>query len=141
MLYRNIITVGSQIFIQHINTLCGQNVEFFNVKPGGTYSYHYALKRCSDFRFLFSSVSTKIFYAFNTLIMRAACRSVFPTKIMKHCRRLRTSLLYPTLKRKVTQIKTVAFYRIYRGQLGTDSSSILPGRHEVWICKFCVDSR
>ena len=44
MLYREIIAVSSQIHTKHINTLCGQNVEFVNVKPGGTYSYHWALK-------------------------------------------------------------------------------------------------
>jgi hypothetical protein len=27
-----------------INTLCAQNSEYFNVKAGGTYSYHYALR-------------------------------------------------------------------------------------------------
>jgi hypothetical protein len=32
MLYREIITLGSQIHTKHINTLCGQNVEFLNVK-------------------------------------------------------------------------------------------------------------
>jgi hypothetical protein len=32
MLYRGIIAVWSQIHKKHINTLCGQNVEFFNVK-------------------------------------------------------------------------------------------------------------
>ena len=32
MLYREIITVCSQIHTKHINTLCGQNVELFNVK-------------------------------------------------------------------------------------------------------------
>ena len=32
MLYREIIAVGSQIHTKHINTLCGQNVEFVNVK-------------------------------------------------------------------------------------------------------------
>jgi hypothetical protein len=31
MLYREIIYVCSQIHAKHINTLCGQNVEFFNV--------------------------------------------------------------------------------------------------------------
>jgi hypothetical protein len=31
MLYREIIAVCSQKYIQHINTLHGQNVEFFNV--------------------------------------------------------------------------------------------------------------
>jgi hypothetical protein len=36
MLYREIIAVCSQIHTQHINTLCGQNVEFFTVKPGAT---------------------------------------------------------------------------------------------------------
>jgi hypothetical protein len=38
MLYREIIAVCSEIHTKHINTLCGQNVEFVNVKPGGTYS-------------------------------------------------------------------------------------------------------
>ena len=32
MLYREIIAVCSQIHTKHINTLCGQNVELFNVK-------------------------------------------------------------------------------------------------------------
>jgi len=45
MPYREIIAVCSQIHTKHINTLCGQNVEFFNVKPGGTYGYLWALKR------------------------------------------------------------------------------------------------
>jgi hypothetical protein len=44
MLYREIIAVCSQIHTKHINTLCGQNVEFLSVKPGGTYSDHWALK-------------------------------------------------------------------------------------------------
>jgi hypothetical protein len=44
MLYREIIAVCSEIHTKHINTLCGQNVEFVNVKPGGTYSNHWALK-------------------------------------------------------------------------------------------------
>ena len=33
MLYREIIAVCSQIHTKHINTLCGQNVEFRKVKP------------------------------------------------------------------------------------------------------------
>ena len=36
---------------KHINTLCGQNVEFFNVKPVGTYTNHWAWrlkKLCND---------------------------------------------------------------------------------------------
>jgi len=33
MFYREIIAVCSEIHTKHINTLCGQNVEFVNVKP------------------------------------------------------------------------------------------------------------
>jgi hypothetical protein len=43
MLYSEIIAVCSQIHTTHTNTLCGQNAEFANVKPGGTYSNHWAL--------------------------------------------------------------------------------------------------
>jgi len=32
MLYREIMAVCSQIHKEHINTLCGQNVELLNVK-------------------------------------------------------------------------------------------------------------
>jgi hypothetical protein len=32
MLYREIVVVCSQIHTKQINTLCGQNVEFVNVK-------------------------------------------------------------------------------------------------------------
>ena len=32
MLYREIIAVSSEIHTEHINTLCGQNVEFVNVE-------------------------------------------------------------------------------------------------------------
>jgi len=32
MLYREIVTVCSQIHTKHINTLCGQNVELLNIK-------------------------------------------------------------------------------------------------------------
>jgi hypothetical protein len=32
MLYSEIIAVCSQIHTKHINALCGQNVELFNVK-------------------------------------------------------------------------------------------------------------
>jgi hypothetical protein len=44
MLYSEIIAVCSQIHTKHINTVCGQNVEFVNVKHGGKYSNHWALK-------------------------------------------------------------------------------------------------
>jgi hypothetical protein len=44
MLYREIIVVCSQIHTKHINTMCGQNVEFVDVKPGGIFSDHWAVK-------------------------------------------------------------------------------------------------
>jgi hypothetical protein len=37
MLYREIIAVCSEIHTKHINTLCGQNIEFVSVKPGDIY--------------------------------------------------------------------------------------------------------
>jgi len=40
MLYREIIAVCSEIHRKHIYTLCGQNVGFFSIKPGGNYSNH-----------------------------------------------------------------------------------------------------
>jgi hypothetical protein len=42
--YKEIIAVSSQIHTKHIYTLCGQNVGFLNVKPGGAYSDHWDLK-------------------------------------------------------------------------------------------------
>jgi hypothetical protein len=50
MLYSEIITVCSEIHTKHINTLCGQNVEFVNVKPGGAYSNHWTFKGYSTKR-------------------------------------------------------------------------------------------
>jgi hypothetical protein len=44
MLYKPKADVCSDIHTKHINTVCGQNVEFVNVKPGGTYSNHWALE-------------------------------------------------------------------------------------------------
>ena len=40
MLYSEIIAVCFQIHIKHLNTLCGQNVEFFIVKCFGKYRNH-----------------------------------------------------------------------------------------------------
>jgi len=37
MLCKEIIAVCSDSHTKHINTLCGQNGELLNVKPGGTY--------------------------------------------------------------------------------------------------------
>jgi hypothetical protein len=46
MLYREIISVCSQIHTKHKQkkTILGQRVEMLNVKRGGTYSDHWALK-------------------------------------------------------------------------------------------------
>ena len=44
VLNREIIAVSSEINIKHINTLCGQNVEYVNFRTGGTYSDHRVLK-------------------------------------------------------------------------------------------------
>jgi len=38
------MAVGSEIHTKHSSKLCGQNIEFMNVKPGGTYSNHWALE-------------------------------------------------------------------------------------------------
>ena len=38
MLYREIIAVCSEIHTKHINTVCGRNVGFVNVKPSATCS-------------------------------------------------------------------------------------------------------
>ena len=38
MLYSEIIAVSSEIHTKHINTLCGQNVEFVCVLPGDSFS-------------------------------------------------------------------------------------------------------
>ena len=43
MLYREIIAVCSQIRTEHVNTLCGQNVELLNVKTDGISVKHWAL--------------------------------------------------------------------------------------------------
>ena len=48
MLYGEIIAVCYEIRTKHIKALCGQKVEFVNVKPGGTSSNHWAVKRKYD---------------------------------------------------------------------------------------------
>jgi hypothetical protein len=45
MLCREIIAVCSEIHTKHINTLCGQNVEFVNVKSGGLYLKNQSVPR------------------------------------------------------------------------------------------------
>ena len=43
MLYKETIAVCSQVRTKHMNTLCGQNIEFLYVRPSGTKSNHKAL--------------------------------------------------------------------------------------------------
>jgi len=54
MIYREIITVYSLIHTQPVNALCVRNVLGLNVKRGGTYSNHRALKREHEFHSLFA---------------------------------------------------------------------------------------
>jgi len=44
MLYSETIAVCSEIRTENISALCRLNEELLNVKPGGTYSNHWALK-------------------------------------------------------------------------------------------------
>jgi hypothetical protein len=44
MLYKEIIAVCSEVNTEHINVLCGQNVNFLNVKLGGSFINHWDLK-------------------------------------------------------------------------------------------------
>jgi len=48
MPYKEIIAVCSQIHTKHINTVCGQNVEFVDVKAGGTYRNHWVFLRIDE---------------------------------------------------------------------------------------------
>jgi hypothetical protein len=49
MLFRKIIAVHYGNHTKAINTLCGQYAELFNVKEGGTYSYHCAINSTTGF--------------------------------------------------------------------------------------------
>jgi hypothetical protein len=59
MLYREIIAVCSEIHTKHINTQRGHNVELLNVKCGGTYSDHSALKGQVEDSYLIRLFSNK----------------------------------------------------------------------------------
>jgi len=49
-MYREIIAVCSEIHTKYINTLCGQNGGYLNIKLFGIYSNHLVLKSCvTDF--------------------------------------------------------------------------------------------
>jgi len=59
MLYREIIAVFSQIHTKHINTLCGQNVEFLNGKFACTKKYSldfkWLIQACGNFHVMWLS--------------------------------------------------------------------------------------
>jgi hypothetical protein len=61
MLYREIIAVCYEILVKYINVLFGQNIKCFNVKPGGTQSYHRDLQSQThsdvNFSFFFFVIS------------------------------------------------------------------------------------
>jgi hypothetical protein len=40
VLFREIIAVCCEVNTKHMNTICGLNVDFFNVKPVGTENNH-----------------------------------------------------------------------------------------------------
>jgi hypothetical protein len=41
------IVICSENHTEHISVFCEQNVEYFNVKPGGTYTNHQTLQGIS----------------------------------------------------------------------------------------------
>ena len=50
MLHKEIITVCTEIRTKHENAVCVRNVQCLNVKRGGPYSNHWALKREHEFQ-------------------------------------------------------------------------------------------
>jgi hypothetical protein len=44
MLFGETVAVYCENHMEHTNTLCGQNAEFWRVKAGGIYSNQWALK-------------------------------------------------------------------------------------------------
>jgi hypothetical protein len=44
MLYREIVAVCSEIYIKHVNTMCGKNVQILDIKLGGGFSSQWTLK-------------------------------------------------------------------------------------------------
>jgi hypothetical protein len=69
MAYREIIGVCFRIHTKHINTQCGQHVEFVNVKPGGTYSNHWVLEG----------------WTLLMLVTLFWCVAVLPVTTSRHC--------------------------------------------------------
>ena len=94
MLYREIIVVFSQIHIKHINTLCGQNVQFLNVKPGGTYSNQWSsdgrftlhLITTRNISYLYPPQTTQVYYETEAFLLQI-CTIATAVKAMCKCQR------------------------------------------------------
>jgi hypothetical protein len=54
MLYREIITICSEMHTKHVNVICVQNVQGLNVKRRGTYINHWALIYKHEFQHPFA---------------------------------------------------------------------------------------
>jgi hypothetical protein len=50
MLFGETVAVYCENRTEHINTLCGQNVEFSHIKTCGIYSYHCSLYSSNNYR-------------------------------------------------------------------------------------------
>jgi hypothetical protein len=57
MLFRKMIIIYSTTHMKHINTLCGQNSEFVNVKVDGTAVYHSFVRSCCLQTIIFCELS------------------------------------------------------------------------------------
>jgi hypothetical protein len=88
MLYREIIAVCCEIHTKHINTLCGQNVGFVSVKPGGTRNKHLALELVT---FVYQGLSIRTFLVRKvaTAILTRCVMSPASTAKRKDARKLR----------------------------------------------------
>ena len=77
MLYRVIIAVCSEIHTKHINTLCGQNVEFLEIDSCATEINHKTLK---------ASLTTLINYTYFTKFLNKteANLTVGDSRILSH---------------------------------------------------------
>ena len=85
MLYREIIAVCSQIHTKHINTLCGQNVELFKIKPCGTCSNHRALKVCRNKLFEWRMFITPNKCLVKLLLSSFCCFEPFHFECRRNC--------------------------------------------------------
>jgi hypothetical protein len=49
MLFKETVIIYCENHMKHINTLCGQNAQIYNVKASGTYNYHCASESVQPF--------------------------------------------------------------------------------------------